>query len=170
MARITVINATNFFNRDSYIYSIGDIKLPRPLPLNRMFYVMIFLAVWSFPYFLLFGSYIGTNLALHLVLMFGPAIGLGVIATKQLAIFNNKNLFDFTKTLYDYSMSEPKGWNDGKSDDMKPQKYHVFSEILISRRRELAVLADSIVSDDRVAEFVDDKDDDKETQRQLVAS
>lgn len=131
------INMTNFFNRELFMYSLGDIKFKKPISLKRMAYTLAFLIVWTLPIILVFGFRF--NL-IFLVLALAPPLFAGYYATKP--AFGGKTLIDFTKTIAAF-IQEPKGWVD-----LRPTKYlgddvyFVENEIWISRRRELQLLAD----------------------------
>lgn len=131
------INMTNFFNRELFMYSLGDIKFKKPISLKRMAYTLGFLLVWSLPIIIVFG--LRFNL-LFLLFSIAPPLLAGYYATKP--AFGGKTLIDFTRTIIAF-VKEPKGWLD-----LRPTKYlgddvyFVENEIWISRRRELQLLAD----------------------------
>lgn len=131
------INMTNFFNREMFMYSLGDIKFKKPVSLKRVAYSLAFLLVWSLPMFFIWGLIINP---VYLLVMFGPPLGLAHIATKP--VFGGKNLLDFLLTMFKF-VQEPKGWADlNESREFGEDVYYVESEIWISRRRELQILAD----------------------------
>jgi len=150
--KIVAMNMTNFFNRELMMYAFGDIKLKQPLSLKMVGFTLAFLVVWTLPLFLIFG--IPTQ-PFQLVLYLAPPIGLGQVAVRP--IFGGKTLVDYVKTAILY-LGEPKGWADGKPFNVSPkvQTYGMDSEIWISRRRELALLADILEGKD--VELVKEKE------------
>ena len=138
MNQLIIINATELFNRPSYLYALGDLKLSRPISLKFAGYLLVFFMAWSLPLYLVLG------LALNpfsLAFMFGPPFLLAQLSTKPL--FGGKALLEFAGTLADF-FSEPKGWLDGNSSNMKEESFQIVNEIWIGRRRELQILADLV--------------------------
>lgn len=132
-----ILNMTNFFNRELMMYSLGDIKLKKPIALKKVAYVTGFIIVWSLPLILIFGLVLNVYYA---ILVIAPPLVLGHCASKP--VWGGKGLIDFLKTLSTY-ISEPKIWTDLKPNkNPNKNKYYVESEIWISRRRELQLLAD----------------------------
>lgn len=133
---IVSVNMTNFFNRELFMYSLGDIKFKKPVSLRKVAYTTLFLIVWSTPIILIFGFQL--NL-FFVVIAFGPAIVLGNIGAKPL--FGGKSLADFVKTTVNF-IQEPKGWTDLEAKKQLTNEFFVENEIWVSRRRELQYLAD----------------------------
>lgn len=139
MARnqITSMNMTGFFKRELQMYALGDIKFKKPIPIKQVSYVIGFYIIWSLPIILIFGIYL--NIVYAALVIVPPAL-VGTLAIRP--IFGGKTLFDFLRTAFKF-VGEPKAWTD-----LKPHKpaevYTVNSEIWISRRRELQMLADMI--------------------------
>ena len=52
---LTILNMTNFFNRELFLYSLGDLKLRKPVSLKKAAYVVAFLVIWTLPFMLLTG-------------------------------------------------------------------------------------------------------------------
>lgn len=132
---LPVINMTNFFNRELFMYSMGDIKFKKPISLKKMVFTLVFFIVWTLPIFFILG--ISSNMLL-LGLTVAPPFILGHYATKP--VWGGKSMLDFFKTSINF-LSEPKGWVDTKPiRDTKGETFTVKQEIWISRRRELQYL------------------------------
>lgn len=134
---VEILNMTNFFTRELMMYSLGDIKLKKPIALKKVAYVTGFIVLWSLPIVLIFGIQLNVYFA---VVTLAPPFILGHFASKP--VWGGKGLIDFIKTLFTY-MGEPKSWTDLKANkSTNKDKYYIQSEIWISRRRELQLLAD----------------------------
>lgn len=138
MNQLTVINATEFFSRPTYIYAMGDIKFDRPISLKYAGYLLAFIMGWTIPIFLLMGLQLNP---FYLMFMLVPPFILASFSTKP--IFGGKPLVEFANTVADFA-SEPKGWLDGNSSNMKEDAFTIASEIWVGRRRELQILADLV--------------------------
>lgn len=131
------VNMTNFFNRELFMYSLGDIKFKKPVSLKKVAYITGFLIVYSLPIFVIFGIHLNP---FFFAIWLGPPFIAGHFATKP--AFGGKNLIDFTRTMVAF-LFEPKGWSDLVADNSRGKDvYFVENEIWISRRRELQLLAD----------------------------
>ena len=134
---VLVVNMTNFFNRELFMYSLGDIKFKKPIALTNVAYTTAFLILWAIPLFLTFGLILNP---LFLAVLIVPPFALGHFATKP--ILGGRGLLDFLKTLFGY-IGEPRGWTDLQSNSkLDKEVLYVENEIWISRRRELQFLAD----------------------------
>jgi hypothetical protein len=132
MDRIRVINMTTFFNRELFMYSLGDIKFKKPIALKKVAYVTVFLILWGIPWYLTMGPPTGPVQALW---QLGVPLFAGHYASKP--IFGGKGLVDFLKTLFGY-IAEPKGWTDlNSNNDLDETTYVVNQEIWIGRRQDL---------------------------------
>lgn len=130
---------TGFFKRELQMYALGDIKFKKPVSIKQVAYILGFFVVWSLPLILVFGVVLNPAYALLVVV---PPIVLGTFAVKP--VFGGKTLIDFAKTAFIF-LGEPKAWADLKP--YKPNEvFAISSEIWISRRRELSLLADMIES------------------------
>lgn len=135
--RLVSINMTNFFNRELFMYSLGDIKFKKPVSLKKVAYTTVFLIIWTLPMFAIFGLHL--NL-LYVAFILGPPFLMGNFASKPL--FGGKTLIEATKSTIGF-IAEPKGWTDlNSSKTLDNGLLFVKSEIWISRRRELQTLAD----------------------------
>lgn len=135
--RLVSINMTNFFNRELFMYSLGDIRFKKPVSLKKVAYTTAFLIIWTLPIVLIFGLHI--NL-LFFVFALGPPFVMGNFASKPM--FGGKTLIEWFKTTVRF-LGEPKGWTDlNSSKTLDNGTFFVESEIWISRRRELQILAD----------------------------
>lgn len=132
---IRVVNLTNFFNRELWMYSLGDIKFKKPIALKKVAYVTIFLVIWTIPLVLTFGFPTGPlTFAIFVVL---PIVA-GNFASRP--VFGGKGLLDFLKTAIGF-LQEPKGWLDFlNSNKMDTEVFYVENEIWLSRRREIEIL------------------------------
>ena len=136
---IRVVNLTNFFNRELFMYSLGDIKFKKPIALKKVAYITVFLLIWTIPLILSFGFPSGPFSAFFVVVL--PIIA-GNFAARP--VFGGKGLLDFLKTLSGF-VREPRGWLDFKNSMvMDKDVYYVESEIWIGRRRELEMLAEEL--------------------------
>lgn len=143
MSGLIGVNMTNFFNRELFMYSLGDIKFKKPISLKKVAYTMGFLILWTLPLYLIFGLKLSP---FYFVLLLAPPFVAGHFATKP--AFGGKTLIDFTKTMFKFA-GEPKGWLDLRNDNgLGKEVYYVENEIWIGRRRELQLLAD--IQEDRV--------------------
>lgn len=135
--RIIGINMTNFFTREMFMYSLGDIRFKKPISLKKVGFTMLFFAVWSFPLLQILGLTLNPFKA---AFVFIPPIVAGNYSVKP--VFGGKTLVGFAKSLSMY-IREPKGWTDLKSNNEMGRKvYYADQEIWVGRRRELQLLAD----------------------------
>ena len=133
---VPVVNMTNFFNRELFMYSLGDIKFKKPIALKKVAYTTAFLIIWCIPMVLTFGLALNP---IYLAFLIGPPLVLGNFATKP--VWGGRGLVDFLKTLTKF-IAEPKGWTDlNAAPKTDKEVFYVSNEIWISRRRELQILA-----------------------------
>lgn len=138
MRGLVGVNMTNFFNRELFMYSLGDIRFKKPISLKKMAYVTVFFLVWTLPIIMIFGIQLNP---IYIALLLAPPLALGHYATKP--IFGGKTLIPAVKTVAKYIFTEPKCWTDLKANNELGNKvYFTENEIWISRRRELQLLAD----------------------------
>lgn len=136
MNGVRVVNLTNFFNRELFMYSLGDIRFKKPIALKKVAYITGFLICWSIPIYLTFGVIFNP---FYFGVWLGLPIAAGHIASKP--VFGGKGLLDFTKTLITF-LGEPKGWTDfNPSSNLEDDVFFVEQEVWISRRRELTQLS-----------------------------
>ena len=134
---VYVANMTNFFSRELFMYSLGDIKFKKPISLKKVAYSTVFLIIWIIPLFLTFGIMMNPFYIGFLVI---PPIILGNFAAKP--VWGGRGLIDFLKTIANF-VSEPKGWTDlNSTNKLDKEKLFVESEVWLSRRREIQLLAD----------------------------
>lgn len=135
--RVINMNMTNTFNRELFMYSLGDIRFKKPISLKKVAYTTGFLIVWTLPMILIFGIHLNPFYA---ILVLAPPFVLAHFAVKP--VFGGKSLVDWAKTTMKF-LSEPKGWADFRPmKKLDKEVYYVESEVWISRRRELQLLAD----------------------------
>lgn len=132
------VNMTNFFNRELFMYSLGDIRFKKPVSLKKVAYTTLFLIFYTIPMFVIFGLQLSI---FFFALAFGPPIIAGHYSTKP--AFGGKTLPQFVGTICKFAL-EPKGWTDLNANPNIDESEVLFieSEIWISRRRELRLLAD----------------------------
>lgn len=134
--RFIARNLTDFFNKELLVYSLGDIKLSRPIPLKKMAMGIAAFVVWTVPFIMIFGTSITPW---WLIFAIGPPLAFTQVASKP--VFGGKRLFDFIKTAYKYAL-QPKGWSDLVADNTQQNTvYFVEHETSISRRKELNLLS-----------------------------
>lgn len=135
--RLVSINMTNFFNRELFMYSLGDIKFQKPVSLKKVAYTTAFLIMWTLPIILIFGIHINI---FFVFIVLAPPIVMGNIASKPM--FGGKTLIEWVKSTVGF-IGEPKGWTDlNPSKTLDSGMVFVENEIWIGRRRELQILAD----------------------------
>jgi hypothetical protein len=131
------VNMTNLFNRELFMYSLGDIHFKKPVSLKKVAYTTAFLICYSLPLVLIFGLQLNP---FFFATTFIPPLLAGHYATKP--VFGGKTLIEFVKTMILF-MREPKGWTDlNANNHMGNEVFFVENEIWIGRRRELQLLAD----------------------------
>lgn len=136
-SRLVTINMTNFFNRELFMYSLGDIKFKKPVSLKKVAYTTVFVIMWTLPLILIFGIHLNVFFA---VLVIAPPFVMGNLAAKPR--FGGKSLIGWLKSTASF-VGGPKVWTDLRaSKDLTSDDCFVENEIFISRRRELAYLAD----------------------------
>lgn len=134
---VPVFNMTGFFNRELFMYSLGDIRFKKPVSLKKVAYITVFLIIWVIPMFAIFGIIFTPA---YLAIMFIPPIILGTFASRPVW-GGGRGLLDFLKVLTGF-MQQPKGWTDHNADnDLESQTFYIKDEIWISRRREMIKLA-----------------------------
>lgn len=131
-----IVNMTNFFNRELFMYSLGDIKFKKPIALKKVAYVTAFLILWGGTLFALFGLMLHP---MYVALLIGPPIVLGHFATKP--VWGGRGLIDFIKVSAKF-IGEPRGWTDlNPNNTGGSENLHTEQEIWVSRRREMKILA-----------------------------
>lgn len=134
---VYVANMTNFFSRELFMYSLGDIKFKKPVSLKKVAYITAFIICWTLPMIVIFGFKMNI---FYLGFVLVPPIILGNWAAKPVW-GGGRGLIDYVKTLTNF-MSEPKGWTDlNATNKLDNEVFFTQSEIWISRRRELQKLA-----------------------------
>lgn len=138
MARVRVVNMTQFFNRELLMYSFGDIKFKKPIALKRMAYIIVFLILWAIPLSYAFGIPDGVfSVVFYIVL---PIVA-GNLASKP--IFGGKGLIAYLKAFKGF-LGEPRTWLDLRNSSSRGSELsYVSQELWISRRREIDKLARS---------------------------
>lgn len=132
------INMTSFFKRKLFMYSLGDIRFKKPIALKKVAYITIAFIFWSLPLVVIFGLKLNVWFGALVII---PPIIFGHYASEPK--FGGMTLIGWLKNALEY-MTTPKGWSDSGpvyETDCKAE-YNFDSEIWISRRRELQILAD----------------------------
>lgn len=136
---LRVVNMTNFFNRELFLYSLGDVRLPTPISIKKVAIFGVAFIIWSIPFILAFGLII--NL-FYIVLLLGPPVLIAGVADKPW--FGGRGIVDAMIVTIKYFAS-PKCYTDMYvSNSHKNTNYFIEQYIWISRRRELQILADLI--------------------------
>lgn len=136
MARLTGVNVTKFFNRELFMYALGDIRFKKPISLKKMAFTMLYLIIWTAPIIWIMGFQFNP---VFLTFALVPPIAAGHYSTKP--IFEGKNLVEFIRTMSKF-VQEPKGWADLRNHNMETPTLFTQSEIWVGRRRELNMLAE----------------------------
>lgn len=139
MSGLPVLNMTNFFNKDLFLYSLGDIKLSKPVSLKKVGFFLVGLIIWSFPIFSIFGLILDP---IYLAFLFSVPILLGIIGDKPL--FDGRNIFDATAIVVKFVFSDKCYTDTVASDTHLSPTFFIEQEIWISRRQELQELANMI--------------------------
>lgn len=128
---------TSFFNRELFLYSLGDISLSKPVSLKKAGFFILGIVVWTIPLFLLIGIYFNP---FYFAFLASVPIVLALIGDKPL--FDGRGIIDATKVTTKYLFSR-KCYTDftASNIDTNPE-YFIEKEIWISRRRELMELAE----------------------------
>lgn len=137
MSGLPVINMTGFFNRELFIYSLGDISLSKPVSLKKASFMLAGIIIWTVPLILVFGIYFNP---FFLVLALGPPLGLAAIGDKPL--FDGRGIVDASKTTLKFIFSNKCYTDLTVSDTHTDPEYFIEKEVWISRRRELMELAE----------------------------
>lgn len=133
---IVARNLTQFFNREIMIYAFGDIKLKKPLPMKTFLWTLIGFICWAVPILIIFGLRLEP---IFLAIVLIPPIVFGRYASRP--VFGGKTMFSWAQAQINYMM-QPRGWSDFSVDnDQQDAVYNVSHEISVSRRRDLAYLA-----------------------------
>lgn len=137
MNGLPVLNMTSFFNRELFLYSLGDISLSKPVSLKKAGFLILGLMIWTLPLILIFGIHFNP---IFLAIAVGPPIGLAAMGDKPL--FDGRGIIDAAKVTVKYVFSQRCYTDFTVSDTHKKPEYFIQKEIWISRRRELMGLAE----------------------------
>lgn len=134
---VKVFNMTGFFNRELFMYALGDIRFKKPVSMKKVAYITFFLIIWIFPIVSIFGLHFKIW---YMAILLIPPIVLGNQASRPVW-GGGRGLFDYLKIIIDF-IKQPRGWTDHKEDnDLESQTFYVEDEIWVSRRREIIKLA-----------------------------
>lgn len=133
---VLVVNMTTFFNRELFMYSLGDIKFKKPIALKKVAYITLFFIIWTIPMFLIFG--LNLNPYFFFFALVPPIVG-GHFASKP--VWGGMSLPAYLATLVGF-IGEPKGWTDlSNNNKLEKEVLNVENEIWIGRRREYLMVA-----------------------------
>lgn len=119
------------------MYALGDFRLPAPVSLDFVGWLLGGIILYSIPLFLLIGM---SNMTIfYAVIVFGPPIAIASLSTKP--IFQGRNLVQFLIATYNY-FNLPAGWVDLEGyESRKEMEFTVEHTTWVSRRREFLYLA-----------------------------
>lgn len=137
MNGLPILNMTSFFNRELFIYSLGDISLSKPVSLKKAGFFMLGLVFWTGPLIAIFG--LNLNVAFLGFVLIGPIL-LAVIGDKP--VFDGRSIIDAIKVTLKYIFTQKCYTDFSVSDTHKAPEYSIQKEIWIGRRRELMELAE----------------------------
>lgn len=137
---VVTFNATNLFNRITHIRNVADFTLPVPISLPMVGYFFAACLIWS-PLFIIY-YFVNQGSWILLAVAFIPPGLFAAFAGKP--NFPGKRFFlPWVVAVMKHTL-EPRGFADGKADDLRPKKYYVAQEVGVSRRRELHELQELI--------------------------
>ena len=137
MNGIPVLNMTGFFNRELYLYSLGDISLSKPVSLKKAGFLIVGLIIWTLPLILIFGLHFSI---FFLAIAVGPPLGLAALGDRP--VFDGRSIIDAVRVTFRFLFSR-KCYTDFNVSDIHTKPEHfIQKEIWISRRRELMELAE----------------------------
>lgn len=130
-----VMNKSGFFKREILLYSLGDISLHRPIPVKKLLFIFVFIALWTVPLFKLFGS---PSNVWGFTLYFMPPIMAGEFMSRP--IMSGRSVLDLIKVYSAYLFKQPACWLDLEPSPSVTETYTLDSDIWISRRKDIAYL------------------------------
>lgn len=128
---------TSFFNRELFLYSIGDISLSKPVSLKKAGFFILGLVLWTVPLVLLLGIHF--NPFFFALVLAGPIV-LAIIGDKP--VFDGRGIIDAVRVTVRYIFTQKCYTDFTVSDIHKNPEYFIQKEIWIGRRRELMELAE----------------------------
>jgi len=134
---LPILNMTSFFNRELYLYSLGDISLSKPVSLKKAGFFLIGLVVWTLPMILVFGFHFNP---FYLIFVASVPFLLAVAGDKPL--FDGRGVIDAVRVTFKYIFSQKCYTDFTVSDIHKDPEYFIEKEVWIGRRRELMELAE----------------------------
>lgn len=137
MNGLPISNMTSFFNRELFLYSLGDISLSKPVSLKKAGFLMLGLMIWALPLILVFGIHFNP---LYLALLIGPPVGLAALGDKPL--FDGRGIIDAAKVTSRFIFSKKCYTDFTVSEIHTNPEFFIEKEVWISRRRELMELAE----------------------------
>ena len=136
MNGLPILNMTSFFNRELFIYSLGDISLSKPVSLKKAGFFIMGMVVWTIPMVLIFGIHFNPFYLAFILLV---PIVLAILGDKP--VFDGRSLVDAIKVTFKYMFSKKCFTDLAVSDIHTNPEYFIEKEVWISRRRELQHLA-----------------------------
>ena len=127
---------TSFFNRELFLYSLGDISLSKPVSLKKAGFALLGVVIWTLPVVFIFGLHFNPFFLAFAAL--GPIL-LGALGDRP--VFDGRTIFDAIRVTIRYIFTKKCYTDFTVSDTHENPEYFVQKEIWISRRRELMELA-----------------------------
>ena len=130
---IEVKDMTKLFTKEILIYSFFDISLKKPLRIVFIGYLVLLLAIWGLPMYLLFGTITNPYAAMVIVL---PPFFLARLMSQP--IWNGKSFLSWFKCQLKFATSVKK-YYDGKAIKSFA-RYKIDHKITVSRRKDFVKL------------------------------
>jgi len=128
---------TSFFNRELFLYSLGDISLSKPVSLKKAMFLIVGIVIWTVPLVLVFGIYFNV---FYLAFLASVPVLLALVGDKP--VFDGRTIIDAVRVTVRYLFAEKCYTDFTVSDIHKKPEFFIQKEIWISRRRELMELAE----------------------------
>lgn len=137
---IPVINMTKFFNKELFLYSIGDLRMPKPVSIRKAGMFLGAIAAWTLPLMIIFNF--PANLLFWVVALSVPLL---FATVADMPFFGGRSVIEAAAVSAKY-ISRPHNYADFKATNIgkSSPRYTVDQEMWISRRRELMELADQM--------------------------
>lgn len=136
---VQIVNANNVFRSPSYIYALDDdIKFSKPIEIKKAWVIMLTFIIWVSAFVIIFGIKINIWYGIFLVV---PPMLIGNFINKP--VVQGRTIGGFARIFLSWRM-EPRGFTDWEPNDMREEIYEVDYEYLVSRRKDMQILADFI--------------------------
>ena len=128
---------TSFFNRELFLYSLGDISLSKPVSLKKAGFLILGIVIWAVPMVAIFGLHFNP-----FYLAFLLSVPLLLAAAGDKPLFDGRGIIDAVRVTVRYLFTQ-KCYTDFVVSDIPSKPEHfIQKEIWIGRRRELMELAE----------------------------